>query len=257
MVTGAGSGIGRASVLEFYKAGANVVASDVNEEALLETVSLTGDGVIPFVCDTSDPIQVEALMEACCNFFGHLDICFANAGIVGNPLPFYDLEPQDYETVFKVNVIGVFNCFKYASIKMMAQGDKGGSLIATASVAGVRSGAGDSAYSASKAAVISLCKTVANQLTGTNIRCNAICPGLIETEMTKIVFDMADQRGRRSKIGQLNPLLRYGNPSEIASVAVFLAGDGSSYINGQPINVCGGLTSSHPVARRVKGQVSM
>ncbi|KAK3278647.1 hypothetical protein CYMTET_13428 [Cymbomonas tetramitiformis] len=117
-----------------------------------------------------------------------------------------------------------------------------------ASVGGTwHTGAGDTIYSASKAAVISIVQTVANQLTGTNIRANAVCPGLVETGMTKLVFDMADARGTRSKIGQLNPLQRYGVSDEVAGVALFLASDESSYVNGQAIPVCGGLSSSHPV----------
>ena len=89
--------------------------------------------------------------------------------------------------------------------------------------------------SASKAAVVSICQTAANQFTGTGIRCNAICPGIIETQMTKPAFDIADSRGNRDKIGHLNPLLRYGDPEEMASVALFLASDDSSYVNGQAI----------------------
>merc|ERR1711916_368678 len=122
----------------------------------------------------------------------------------------------------------------------MKNGNTAGSLIATASVAGIRSGAGDTIYSSSKAAVVSICQTVANQLTGTGIRCNAICPGLIETGMTAGVFEYADSKGIRSKIGQLNPMLRYGDPPEIASAALFLASDDSSYVTGQALPVCGG-----------------
>ncbi|GBG25361.1 3-oxoacyl-acyl-carrier protein reductase [Hondaea fermentalgiana] len=130
---------------------------------------------------------------------------------------------------------------------------RGGSLIATASVAGLRSGASDASYAASKAGVINLCRVVANQCTGTNIRCNSICPGIIETGMTKMIFDHVDRKGIRDKVGQINPLLRYGIPIEIAKVALFLASDDSSYVNGQTIPVDGGLSSSHPVARRGKG----
>lgn len=90
--------------------------------------------------------------------------------------------------------------------------------------------------SASKAAVVSICQTAANQLTGTGIRCNAICPGLIETQMTKPAFDFADKKGRRDRLGRINPLLRYGDPEEMASVALFLASDDSSYVNGQAIH---------------------
>ena len=122
-----------------------------------------------------------------------------------------------------------------------------GSIICTASVAGLRSGAGGSPYSASKAGVISLVQTTAYQLTGTNVRINAICPGLIETGMTRPIFDQARARGTEQKIGQLNPLRRPGAPIEIAYMALFLASDEASYVNGQAFPVDGALSSSHPI----------
>jgi NAD(P)-dependent dehydrogenase (short-subunit alcohol dehydrogenase family) len=114
-------------------------------------------------------------------------------------------------------------------------------------VAGIRSGAGGMPYSASKAGVISIVQTGANQLGGTGVRINAVCPGLTETGMTQPMFDMARARGSEGKIGQLNPLRRAAGPQEIAEVALFLASDASSYVNGQAIAVDGGLSSSHPV----------
>jgi NAD(P)-dependent dehydrogenase (short-subunit alcohol dehydrogenase family) len=119
-------------------------------------------------------------------------------------------------------------------------------------VAGLRSGAGPSPYSASKAGVINLVQTACQELSGTGVRVNAICPGLIETGMTKPIFDRARERGTEAKIGQLNPLQRNGEPSEIAEMALFLASDGASYVNGQAMVVDGGLSSSHPVARSGK-----
>ena len=123
---------------------------------------------------------------------------------------------------------------------------KSGSIICTASVAGLRSGAGGVPYSASKAGVISLVQTIAYQLNGTGVRINAICPGLIETGMTKPIFDRARERGTENKIGQLNPLQRNGEPQEIAQAALFLASDAASYVNGQALAVDGGLSASHP-----------
>jgi NAD(P)-dependent dehydrogenase (short-subunit alcohol dehydrogenase family) len=125
-----------------------------------------------------------------------------------------------------------------------------GSIICTASVAGLRSGAGGMPYSASKAGVISLVQTAANQLSGTGVRINAICPGLIETGMTRSVFEQARARGSEHRIGQLNPLQRPGAPEEIAQTALFLASDAASYVNGQAIAVDGGLSSSHPIVVR-------
>jgi NAD(P)-dependent dehydrogenase (short-subunit alcohol dehydrogenase family) len=121
-----------------------------------------------------------------------------------------------------------------------------GSIVATASVAGIRSNAGGSDYSASKAAVASLMQTCAYQLAGTGIRCNAICPGIIETGMTAPVYEMARQRGTERKIGQLNPLRRGGSADEVARLVLFLGSDDGSYVNGQAIAVCGGLSAGHP-----------
>jgi len=121
-----------------------------------------------------------------------------------------------------------------------------GSIIATASVAGLRSNAGPTDYSASKAAVISLMQTTSYQLAGTGIRCNAICPGVIETGMTSIMYEMARARGTEKKIGQLNPLKRGAVADEVARVALFLGSDESSYVNGQAWAVCGGLSAGHP-----------
>lgn len=122
----------------------------------------------------------------------------------------------------------------------------GGSIIATSSSAGLRSNAGPTDYSASKAAVISIVQTSCYQLAGTGIRCNALCPGIIETGMTSKLYEAARARGTEKKIGQLNPLMRGGIADEVARVALFLASDESSYVNGQAWSVDGGLSSGHP-----------
>jgi len=122
----------------------------------------------------------------------------------------------------------------------------GGSIIGTASVAGLRSNAGGTDYSASKAAVVSLMQTCAYQLAGTGIRCNAVCPGIIETGMTELMYVMARQRGTERKIGQLNPLRRGGVADEVARGVMFLASEESSYVNGQALTICGGLSAGHP-----------
>jgi NAD(P)-dependent dehydrogenase (short-subunit alcohol dehydrogenase family) len=153
----------------------------------------------------------------------------------------------------KINVISVFLAIKHASAYMKKEGS--GSIIATASVAGIRAGAGGTDYSASKAAVINLVQTSAWQLAGSNVRgspgnivnlVNALCPGLIETGMTAPVYDMARKRGTERKIGQMNPMARGGVADEIARAVLFLASDEASYVNGQAWAVDGGLSSSHP-----------
>ena len=133
---------------------------------------------------------------------------------------------------------------------MLTSDDKkypSGSIIGTASVAGIRSNAGSSDYSASKAGVISLAQTIAYQLAGSGIRINAICPGLIETGMTAPMFEAARARGTERKVGQLNPLRRAAHADEVARVALFLSSDESSYVNGQAWAVDGGLSAGHPV----------
>ena len=148
--------------------------------------------------------------------------------------------------ILRVNLIGPFLAIKHGAPPMVAKGR--GSIVLTASVAALRANAGGAPYGASKAGVVSLAQSAANALAGTGVRVNAVCPGLIETGMTKPIFDWARQRGTDHKIGQLNPLRRAGRPEEIAAMALFLASDESSYVTGQAFPVDGGLSSSHPFA---------
>jgi NAD(P)-dependent dehydrogenase (short-subunit alcohol dehydrogenase family) len=203
---------------------------------------------VALVADASSEADVARAVDLAVSKFGALDVCFANAGISGGTKPFFELDAEDWTKVLQVNLIGAFLAVKHAARVMRPAGK--GSIICTASVAGIRSGAGGGPYSASKAGVISLVQTGANFLMGTGVRINAICPGLIETGMTKPLFDYAKARGTEDRIGQLNPLKRPGRPEEIAGAALFLASDESSYVNGQAIAVDGGLSSSHPVTGR-------
>ena len=247
LVTGAASGIGRASAILFASEGARVLAVDLAEEGLEGTraeIEKHGGKCLVRRADVSDEETVRELVASCRRELGGLEVCYANAGVSGALVPFFELSAAEWERVLRVNLIGPFLAIKYAAPAMRDVG--GGSIICTASVAGLRSGAGGSAYSASKAGVISLVQTAANQLVGTNVRVNAICPGLIQTGMTRPMFELARERGSEKKIGQLNPLKRAGQPIEIARMALFLASDESSYVNGQAIAVDGGLSSSHP-----------
>ncbi len=180
--------------------------------------------------------------------FGALDVVFANAGVSGGLRAMEDLDAAFWLDLLRINLVGPFLAIKNASPIMKAAGK--GSIICTASVAGLRSGAGGIPYSASKAGVINLVQTSANVLYGTGVRVNAICPGLIETGMTAPIYESARARGSADRIGQLNPLKRGGEPEEIAGAALFLASDDSSYVNGQAVVVDGGLSSSHPVGSR-------
>ena len=182
--------------------------------------------------------------------YGRLDVFFANAGIVGPHALFTNIDDADFMQIMKVNTLSVFLAVKHAAPAMQKTSDakpaSSGSIIGTASVAGLRSNAGSTPYSASKAAVISLAQTTAYQLVGTNVRVNAICPGLIETGMTAPTYESARARGTEKKIGQLNPTRRGGHADEIARVALFLGSDESSYVNGQAWAVDGGLSAGHP-----------
>lgn len=201
--------------------------------------------------DAGDEAAVNSVVEEAIEKYGRLDIMFANAGIVGTNKIFTEIESEQFMKTMKTNVLGVFLAMKYAAKAMMKTSEQkknpSGSIIATSSVAGLRSNAGSTDYSASKAAVRSLVQTTAYQLAGTGIRVNAIMPGLIETGMTAPLFSMARAKGTEGKIGQLNPLRRGAIADEVARVALFLGSDEASYVNGQGWAVDGGLSAGHPV----------
>ena len=247
IVTGAASGIGRASAILFAQHGARVVVVDRSPDvkATADTIQHFGGHAVALVKDVSQEADVADFIQTAVHEHGGLDVCFANAGISGGLRPFDDWSAADWMNILSINLVGTFLAIKHAARVMVPAGR--GSIICTASVAGLRSGAGGPPYSASKAGVISLVQTSANEFGGTGIRINAICPGLIETGMTKPIFESARARGSERKIGQLTPLRRSGVPMEIANAALFLASDEASYVNGQALAVDGGLSSSLPV----------
>jgi NAD(P)-dependent dehydrogenase (short-subunit alcohol dehydrogenase family) len=250
IVTGAGSGIGRASALLFAKEGASVLAVDKTADAVAETakqIVAAGGKAISMAADAGSEADVQAYVNRALEELGGLDVVYANAGISGGLVPLFEQTVEHWQEILRVNLIGPFLAIKHAGRHMVAQ--KAGSIVCTASVAGLRANAGGNPYSSSKAGVISLVQTAANSFYGTGVRVNAICPGLIETGMTKPIFDMARERGTDRNIGQLNPLNRFGVPHEIATMAAFLASDEASYVNGQAIAVDGGLSATHPFRR--------
>jgi len=235
IVTGAASGIGKATVELFRSEGATVVGADAVDGAHV-------------LSDAGSEKAVRDLVELVVKQHSGLDIFFANAGISGGFATIAEQTEQDWTEILRVNLIGPFLAIKYAGPAIAKRG--GGSIICTASVAGLRSGAGGAAYSASKAGVINLVQNAAQQLSGSGVRVNAICPGLIETGMTKPLYELARTTGREERLGELNPLQRGGEPQEIASAALYLASDEASYVNGAALVVDGGLSSSHPTAQR-------
>ena len=255
LVTGAASGIGRASAKVFAAEGAKVVVFDraANVEETAEAIRAAGGAAIALTGDAGDEADVVKAVQTALEKFGGLDVCYANAGVATMSFdPPLEQTGEQWLALLRINLVGPFLAIKHASKPMREKGK--GSIICTASVAGLRSGAGGPAYSASKAGVINLVQTTAQLLSGTGVRVNAICPGLIETGMTKPVFDRARSKGTEDRIGQLNPLKRAGVPEEIAGAALFLASDDASYVNGQAIVVDGGLSSSHPIVISRRGE---
>ncbi|KAI0685194.1 NAD-P-binding protein [Cytidiella melzeri] len=261
IITGVGSlkGIGRASAMIYAHEGAkHLYLLDFDGKNLPE-LKATIESKYPDVKATvvqGDAADEETISELCKRALqeeGKLDVFFANAGVAtGGHLD--QVTVEQFTRLMRVNALSCFLAIKYASQAMMqtnpsrGKDHMGGSIILTASIAGIRSGAGSIEYSASKAAVNNMAHTAPYQLRNTDIRVNSICPGLIETGMTEVTFQYAASRGTSNKIGQLCALGRYGLPEEIASMALFLASDESSYVNGQNLAVDGGLSASHPVA---------
>jgi NAD(P)-dependent dehydrogenase (short-subunit alcohol dehydrogenase family) len=248
IITGAGSGIGRAASLLFTKEGAKLIAVD-RSESVKETAKLVSDAggtVEAVMADAGSEKDVKAFIDQAVSKHGRLDAIWANAGVSGGLVPLAEQTVEQWQEVLRINLIGPFLAIKHAMPHMIQQ--KYGSIVCTASVAGLKAGASGHPYAASKAGVISLVQTTAYSLSGTGVRINAVCPGLIETGMTKPIFDNAKQRGTDGKIGQLNPLKRAGQPHELAAMGLFLASDDASYVNGQAIPVDGGLTASMPYA---------
>jgi NAD(P)-dependent dehydrogenase (short-subunit alcohol dehydrogenase family) len=246
IITGAGGGIGRAASLLFTKEGARLLAVD-KTEAVKETVAQVtqAGGVAEAVmADAGSEADVLAFINRAVAAYGRLDAIWANAGVSGGLVTLAEQTVEHWQEVLRVNLIGPFLAVKHAIPHMTRQ--RHGAIVCTASVAGLKAGASGHPYAASKAGVISLVQTTAYSLTGTGVRINAVCPGLIETGMTRPIFDRAKERGTSDKIGQLNPLQRAGQPHEIAAMALFLASDEASYVNGQAFPVDGGLTASMP-----------
>ena len=246
IITGGGSGIGRAAALTFLRESARVVIGDLNEAGLAETVALAraqghADRLAALGGDVSAEPHVAGLVDLAVERFQGLDCIFNNAGVGGAFGPIGETTAEEWDFTFAVLVRGVFLGIKHASNRMKAQG-RGGSIISTASVAGIGGGAGSHAYSAAKAAVANLTRSVSTELAAHRIRVNAIAPGMIRTPLATGHREEAWDRLVREK----QPWPEPGLPEHIADTALFLAGEESRFITGQLIVVDGGLTAQGP-----------
>lgn len=239
VVTGGSRGIGRAIALKFAEHGANVAFSDLkydeHAEKLEKEIAALGVKGKGYASDASSFEDSEAFINEVVKEFERIDILVNNAGITRDNL-LMRMSEMDWDLVIKVNLKSVFNLTKAVQRTMLKQ--RFGSIINMSSVVGVSGNAGQSNYSASKSGLIGFTKSIAQELGSRNVRCNAIAPGFIETEMTAKLGEEVKKEWANSI-----PLKRAGTPEDVAETALFLASDLSSYVSGQVINVCGGMNT--------------
>lgn len=241
VITGAASGMGLATAERFVAEGAKVVIADFNADAGRAAAEALGPSARFTRCDVSVEDDVAAAVALATDAFGRLDVMFNNAGIGGAFGPITEIEVDHWDTTFAVLVRGVFLGTKHAARVLIEQGE-GGSIINTASVAGLGGGAGPQAYSAAKAAVVNLTTTTALELAPHSIRVNAICPGVIFTPL----MHGGDVSDAEAMIDELQPLPKRGEGADIAGAALWLAGDDSAFVSGQSIAVDGALLAAGP-----------
>ncbi len=235
-VTGAASGIGRATAVAFATEGARVAILDRTEEALAdpaEAIRQVGGEVLVLACDVSDPDQVEASVGRVVEAFGRLDIAFNNAGVENKATPVHEIALEEWDRILDINLRGTFVCMKHELAQMVRQG--GGVVVNTSSGAGVRGVAGGASYTASKHAIIGLTKAAALDYAKQNIRVNAILPGNIETPMMDRFTG-----GDIQKAIDLEPVGRLGKPEEIADAVLWMSADLGAFVTGAAIAVDGG-----------------
>ena len=246
IVTGGASGIGEATVKLFHAEGARVVAADVQDARGKRLAEELGAGVVYQHADVSQEADVKALVDRVVGEFGRLDCLFNNAGFVGARGPIDTIPVDEFDLTLGVLLRGVFLGMKHAAPVMKQQGS--GSIISTASVAGLQAGFGPHPYSAAKAAVVQLTRTVATELGESGVRVNCICPGGIATPLLASAFGEGEAAlgTLRNLLALAQPIRRPGLPEDIARAALWLASDDASFVNGQAIVVDGGLTSGRP-----------
>ena len=241
VVTGSSRGIGRAIAEKLAGAGYNVCVNCSSESGLEaagaladELAAAHGVKVIARVANVADPEQAKDLIEAAFEEFGRIDVLVNNAGITRDGL-LARMKDEDFDAVIDVNLKGTFNCCRAAAQRMMKQ--RYGRIVNMSSVVGVAGNAGQANYAASKAGVIGLTKSIARELAGRNITCNAVAPGFIETDMTDALSEK-----QRAAIGERIAAKRFGTAEEVAALVRFLASEGSGYITGQVICIDGGMS---------------
>jgi NAD(P)-dependent dehydrogenase (short-subunit alcohol dehydrogenase family) len=249
VVTGGGSGIGKASAIRMAREGASILVAgrSANTMETVEEIRAEGGTALGMVADASVEDNVAEIVRRCVSELGGLEVFFANIGVIGTNTPLLEQSVEEWTEVYRINTVSCFLAIKHAGAHMTAQ--RCGSIILTSSAASLRANAGAISYSASKAAVNNLAQTAANAFAGTGVRVNAVLPGLVETQLTRKVFEDARARGVEGKIGHVTPLKRAGRPEEIAGAVAFLASDDSSYVDGQLLSVDGGVSSTHPYGR--------
>jgi NAD(P)-dependent dehydrogenase (short-subunit alcohol dehydrogenase family) len=236
IVTGGGSGIGRAACLLFAKEGASVVVADINEAAANGVAGEIGAKAIAVRVDVADRASTDAMVQAAVDAFGKIDAAFNNAGLSGRTERFTrtaDFPEEESDRIIAVNQQGVWNCMRSELKAMMASG--GGAIVNTSSLAGIRGYAGMATYAATKHAVIGLTKTAAIEYASKNIRVNAVLPGGVDTPMNASMPD-----GWQDVVAKTQPMKRVGKPEEIAEAACWLLSDRASFVTAQALNVDGG-----------------
>lgn len=239
LITGASRGIGEAIALKFAQHGANIaftyLSSEERAKAQEEKLAALGVKAKAYKSDAGDYAASEQLAADVAKDFGAIDICVNNAGISRDNL-LLRLTPEQWDEVMQANLKSVYNLTRQVIKPMMKA--RSGSIINLSSIVGVKGNPGQSSYAASKAGIIGFTKSIAQEIGSRNIRCNAIAPGFVETDMTHYLKD-----GGADEWFKKIPLQRFGKPEEIADVALFLASDMSNYVTGQVISACGGMNT--------------